>query len=234
MRLLLLLTVTICLFNGCSSKNKEQKPDSVALPTNTTGTTPLAKEDWECIAGEKAGVITAITSEQELIGKLGSANVSAHDTVFGAEGFFSIGTILFKGTPNEAQIVWKDTTHFRNPEYVELGFAPTGQEGQIKWFTNTGIKVGTTLKELEQINVGSFRFSGFGWDYGGTVVDWAGGKLADPHSPGLLSVILAYEFENPALQTVADKLLGDSAFDSTDPNAQKLNPYVSHFIISFR
>jgi len=230
-QLLLLNVIIICFLNACTSKTDEQNADTVALSADST---VITKDDWLCVAGEKAGIIISTTSEQELIDKLGSANVSAHDTVYGAEGFFTIGTVLYKGTPNEAHIVWKDTLNFKNPEYVEVGFAPPGKENQTKWHTDTGVKAGTTLIELERINGGSFKFSGFGWDYGGTVVDWAGGKLADTNNPGLLSVILAYDYENPDLQPMADKLLGDSSFDSKDPNAQKLNPVVSHIFISFR
>lgn len=230
MRLLLLGSLFIGLLNACTSNTSDEKTDSTALGD---GSTAMVNE-WECIPGERAGNITGTSSEQELIDKLGVENVSSHDTVYGAEGIFSIGTIIYKGTPNEAHIVWKDTLNFKNPEYVEVGFAEPGKESQVQWYVTNGVKVGTKLTELEQINGKPFNFSGFGWDYGGSVVDWNGGKLINSDSTSYLSIILAYDYENQALSPVAEKVMGDKSFESKDPNAQKLNPFVSHFIISFR
>jgi len=45
----------------------------------------------------------------------------------------------------------------------------------------TGVRVGTSLGELNRLNGRAFEFSGFDWDfdwdYGGYVSDWKGGKL---------------------------------------------------------
>lgn len=230
MRLLLLGSIFILLLNACTSNTNEQKADSTALADSNKAIV----NDWECIPGEKAGIITSTSSEQELIAKLGKANVSVHDTVYGAEGMFSIGTIIYKGTPNEAHIVWKDTLNFKNPDYVEVGIIEPGQENKVQWYTTNGVKVGTKLTELEQINGKPFNFSGFGWDYGGSIVDWNGGNLMNTDSTSYLSIILAYDYENQALNSVSEKVMGDKAFSSKDPNAQKLNPFVSRLIISFK
>ncbi|WP_337044504.1 hypothetical protein [Emticicia sp. 17c] len=230
MRLLLLACLCSALLPACSSKTNEQKTDSSAIAEKTV--TPA--NDWLCIAGERAGVVLATSSEKELIEQLGSANVSPHDTIYGPEGMFTIGTILYKGTPNEAHIWWKDTLNFAKPEGVEIGWVEAGNENKIEWHTNTGIKVGTTLVELEKINEKPFQFSGFGWDYGGAVVDWNGGKLMDKDGSSYLAVTLAYNYEDERLNSVADKVLGDKTFSSKDPNAQKLNPFVSKIMVSFR
>ncbi|RFS18458.1 hypothetical protein [Emticicia sp. C21] len=230
MRVLLLESLLVVLLNACTSNTNEQKADSTALADSGAAVV----NDWECIPGERAGIITSRSSEQELIDKLGEANVSAHDTIYGAEGMFSIGTIIYKGTPNEAHIVWKDTLNFKNPDYVEVGFIEPGKESQVKWYVTNGVKVGTKLTELELINGKPFNFSGFGWDYGGSVVDWNGGKLMNSDSTSYLSIILAYDYENQALNSIAEKVMGDKSFESKDPNAQMLNPFVSHFIISFK
>jgi hypothetical protein len=231
MRLLLLGSLLLVLLNACTSNTKEHTPaDSI----DASATNAMVENKWECIPGERAGIITNTTSEQDLIDKLGEANVSSHDTVYGAEGMFSIGTILYKGTPNEAHIVWKDTLNFKNPDYVEVGFAEPGKESQVQWYVNNGVKVGTKLTELEQINGKPFSFSGFGWDYGGSVVDWNGGKLMNADSTSYLAIILGYDYENQALNPISEKVMGDKSFSSKDPNAQKLNPFVSHFMISFK
>ncbi|WP_130020251.1 hypothetical protein [Emticicia agri] len=218
------------LLNACTSDTNEQKVDSTALADSSEAIV----SNWECIPGEKAGLITSGSSEQQLINKLGKANVSVHDTIYGAEGMFSIGTIIYKGTPNEAHITWKDTLNFKDPAYVEIGFVEPGKENEVQWYVTNGVKVGTKLTELEQINGKPFNFSGFGWDYGGSVVDWNGGKLMNADSTSYLSIILAYDYENQALSSVAEKVMGDQSFESKNPHAQKLNPFVAHFIISFK
>lgn len=231
MRYLLLGGVFVMFLNACTTNTSVQNPDSTSISLDTG---IVYAEDWECIPGEKAGIITDTASEQFLINALGRQNVSPHDTVYGAEGMFSIGTILYKGTPNEAHITWNDTLNFKNPAYVEVGFADLNKLNKVKWYTTTGVKIGTKLTELERINGKSFNFSGFGWDYGGSVVDWNGGKLMNADSTSYLSVILGYDYDDQALNSVVDKLLGDSSFESKNPNAQKLNPHVAHLIISFK
>lgn len=77
-------------------------------------------------------------------------------------------TILFPDTPDELHITWD------NPEKTrthDIRFS----EGK-KWKSNTGIKVGTTYKELNQLNGNDISFYGFGWDYSGAVV-WNDGKF---------------------------------------------------------
>ncbi len=41
-----------------------------------------------------------------------------------------------------------------------------------------GIRLGNTVTDVEAANGTGFDLSGFGWDYGGYVRDWRGGKLA--------------------------------------------------------
>lgn len=50
------------------------------------------------------------------------------------------------------------------------------------WHTQTNIRVGTNLKDLEKINGRPFKFTGLGWDLGGTI-DAKGGQLGK--LPGL-------------------------------------------------
>ena len=229
MRMLLIVCLSAVLFNACNFSKNEQATDSTAM----ADTARVMTNDWVCIAGERAGIVTSTTSEQELITQLGE-NVSAHDTIFGSEGFFAIGTILYKGTPNEAHIIWKDTLNFKNPASVEVGWVEPSNAAKVQWHTNNGIKIGTTLLELEKLNEKPFRFYGFGWDYGGSVSDWNKGKLIDSDGKSYLSVILGYDYDNQTLAKTADKLLGDGEFVSSDINAQQLNPFVAKFSISFR
>jgi hypothetical protein len=93
-----------------------------------------------------------------------------------------------------------------------------------------GICLGTTLKQLEQINRKPFRIAGFAFDYSGTVISWSQGALEQElDSPG--RVILRLEppqdqWQQPDYRSV----LGDRSFSSGHPAMQRLNPSVYQLI----
>ena len=79
-------------------------------------------------------------------------------------------SILYPETPDQLLIIWEDESRSKAYQiYIE-------DEG--KWKTQTGISVGTSYEDLEEINNGPIKFYGFGWDYSGAV-DWNDGKMAD-------------------------------------------------------
>ena len=45
------------------------------------------------------------------------------------------------------------------------------------WRSKKGIGLGSLLAEIEALNGKPFEMSGFGWDYGGNITDFKGGKL---------------------------------------------------------
>ncbi|MFO8148415.1 MAG: hypothetical protein ACQEWG_09005 [Bacteroidota bacterium] len=76
--------------------------------------------------------------------------------------------ILFPDTPNHLEITWKD---LERTEIYDIRFTEKGN-----WKSSTGIGIGTTLDQLNQLNSKPVSFYGFGWDYSGAVV-WNDGKL---------------------------------------------------------
>lgn len=113
-------------------------------------------------------------------------------------------TILFPDTPNEALLTWKD------PARTELHNVRIEKDGD--WKSETGIEIGTTLNELEELNGKAVKFYGFGWDYSGAV-DWNGGKLADTN----IRVFLA-----PA-DTPPNKFYGDHIIEATEEEIENLD-----------
>src|SRR5690606_24264217 len=71
-------------------------------------------------------------------------------------------TTLYGGTPDEIQITWADA---QRTKIYDIRFTGDG-----RWKSQTGIKVGTTYEELNQINGKKISFYGFGWDYSGAVM----------------------------------------------------------------
>jgi hypothetical protein len=97
------------------------------------------------------------------------------------------------------------------------------------WKTDDGIRLGTTLKELEQLNGRPFTLAGFGWDYSGTVYGWNGGELgARLERPGRVLLRLA-----PQPNADDGAVLGEGGFPSNDPAMQALNPTVYDIIVEF-
>ena len=94
--------------------------------------------------------------------------------VYEALGIFEEGTIelpysvLYPDTPNELNITWADASR---TQIYDIRISIGGD-----WRSSTGIKIGTTYEELNELNGKPISFYGFGWDYSGAVV-WNEGKF---------------------------------------------------------
>ncbi|MEO0732702.1 MAG: hypothetical protein AAFZ52_07705 [Bacteroidota bacterium] len=120
----------------------------------------------------------------------------------GGEGTTYSGFKLFPGTEREVMI-----GPYLPTRYLSVILPKTAT---VYVEVETGLKIGNTLAELEKINGGPFTLAGFGWDYGGYVRDWQGGKLAHD---GLISVQLGFG-ETPDPATLVDEIMGDHEIPS--------------------
>jgi hypothetical protein len=126
---------------------------------------------WLLAAAAAGDAVHAIDSEATLIRRYGRANVR-RDSVPGAEGESVYGTVLFPSdSARTLYVYWTDDT-FRGVESVRT--AP----GAMAWVAWPGIAPGDRMADVERRNGGPFQLYGFGWDYGGVVVDWHGGRFA--------------------------------------------------------
>lgn len=223
--LLALLALTAC--QGTTDQTGSA-PDSVATVAEV-GQPEGSPDNFYCIPGVQAGNVKANSSEARLIAMLGAENV-VRDSVYIGEGYYEKGTTLFKGTPDEAQILWKDTVNYANPTSLMIRSAQ-GKPGQ--WLVDNGVVMGMSLKEVEKINGKPFKISGFGWDYGGFATDWQRGKLAGKNEAQNLVLRFYYNIEDDKLGAIADKVLGEGPFLSSNPAMQQLNPKVVEITIGF-
>lgn len=120
-------------------------------------------------------------------------------------------TILYPETPNEIQITWTDA---ERTEINDIRFTTAGN-----WESTTGIKIGTTYEELNELNEKPISFYGFGWDYSGAVM-WNDGKMENSN----LRVFLAPE-EEPQ-----PKYYGDHIIKATPQEIKDLNLKVQTII----
>lgn len=140
--------------------------------------------DWIIVPGERFGPITKETSESELIEIYGADVVRRVDLpVEESESLYDPGTVIFPDDPlRKVSIKWHDEENYRYPSELYVW------GDSSLWKTDRGITLGTTVRELEVLNGKPFGLAGFGWDYGGTVLDSNGGVLVelgfeDPDKP---------------------------------------------------
>jgi len=105
------------------------------------------------------------------------------------------------------------------------------------WHTASGVHLGMSLLQLEQVNGGPFKFRSLGTsEDAGRILDWQGGKLARPFARVRLT--LASAFHAPGYSTLNDEehAMVEKAglsVGSDDPLARKLNPLVETLELSF-
>ncbi len=239
----------LLLLTACSSPKKSAETstsiDSVSQVSPVSATTATAEmpdtamfspDNFVIIPGQQVGNITATSTEAKLKSMLGD-EVVGRDTIWGPEGSFVLGTVVFAGTPDQVFIAWKDTLHAATPDYVVIrpSNKKPGTGGMVtQWIVPDGPTIGTTLKEVQQINGRPFSISGFGWDYGGTLYDAKGGTLGGNGQRGYLSLQFGYDSNSPKAEKLAQKVSGDRTFMSNNLAMQQLNPTVTEMVVTFK
>ncbi len=205
----------------------------VAQPAETASTLPVTN-DFHIVPGERVGPVTGGTSEKDLLRLLGQSVVTVGDTLYGAEGEEFVGTTLYKGTADEVQILFSDadtrlhpTTIRVTPHFVDDEGNAVPNQGPSRWTATNGVRIGATLREVEQLNGKPFRLWGFEWDYGGLVSNWQGGKLTPADKKAFMSVSFGAPLLRTAEQDKAyNEVMGDGEFASSIRAMQRLNPIV--------
>ncbi|MGH8060467.1 MAG: hypothetical protein ACREO7_00420 [Pseudoxanthomonas sp.] len=162
---------------------------------------------------------------QDLQHRFGAGNVKVEE-IPGAEGESFRGVLLFPDDPSR-----RATVYFQDPQNL-LGLAMVSiDEDRSEWKLASGVGIGMSLAGLRRINGKPFTFSGFDWDYGGTIIDWHGGKLAPA---GNEAVFARIQLRMPQ-GDVGDKAYpqGDSRFSSDDPRWADLGITVGGISVSF-
>jgi len=90
---------------------------------------------------------------------------------------------------------------------------------------------------LEEANDGPFLFLGFGWDYGGRVSDWLGGRMTPPEVEGRRGLVVVLESDSLGLfmergDPVAHGLAGDHEIPSDQVGLESLGIRVTGFEVA--
>ncbi len=103
------------------------------------------------------------------------------------------------------------------------------------WTIAPGISLGTSLRDVERFNSGPLTLTGFGWDYGGVITGFRGGRLQ--HLKGKTRDVFLQLHPDPVTTASSDRLpasvQGDREFGSEIAPMQRLNPRVHQMKISY-
>ena len=212
MKRVLLAACVVAMLGACTPA--PQPPPSAPIPPAApspaaTPATPAKPEAPVAVAAETwvlPGSLGPLTTRLELEARFGKTNVR-EETFAGAEG---IGTypalVVFPDDPRKRLELVLDAD---NPDAPirELRVPSTDS----LWHDASGLRTGMTLAELVALNGAPVSFYGLDWDYGGTVQDWHGGKLANAvGNPLFHRVTLTARAGDAALPS------GDGTFRSDD------------------
>lgn len=171
------------------------------------------------------GIFKPGMSIDDLRKRFGASNVKV-DELAGAEGETSHGIVLFADDPlRRAEIFPLDAETLRGIALIRVG------GNKSRWHIDNGMHLGMTLTELVAANGKPVTFSGMGWDYGGHVLGWQGGRYERRKDDEVYrGVTLSYEGD------VGDAVpLGDAEFRSDDKKypQQGKRLFVGELTVSF-
>ena len=210
--------VALAALAACGQQaGQGNKPSESATTAATTAATVSARGAFELSCAAFAGA-TGASLEQ----RYGAANV-VQQSIPGAEGAESMGTVLFPSDPSRrVEIFWNDTPGRTSPASITI----TGTQGQrSQWTGPHSLTLGESMADVEHANGGAFTLYGFDWDYGGTVTDWRGGTLAPQDN---CHVHVGFQPTGDA-----GRASGDGAFRADSAEMRAANPYVAVIGVSF-
>lgn len=175
--------------------------------------------------------IAVDATEDSLKKQFGAENV-VYEDLGGPEGMELLGTRLFKKDPTKTlEIIWRDEKARAGVASitVEQQFGDDGEKtAPSEWVSAEGIKVGMSIADVEKINGKPFKISGFGWDYGGNVIDWNGGKL---EKAAAKDCQITMTFGDTAENT-PETVLGEGDHMSNDKDVLAAKPVIGRYEIN--
>ena len=198
---ILLFFGTLLFSCGQPGKKKTETP-----PVTGADTTAKAAADSVLLTASSWGAINASTDFEGLKALYGKGNV-LDERICGPECADSFNvTTVYPGSNKAFTVYWEDSFYHRKIMMIRCF------EAGAPYHTADGLKLGSTLREVLQVNGKPITFTGFGWDYGGTITALNHGKLEGGN----------IRFNIDLVNENGDHgLYGDQEFSSGDPKVQK-------------
>lgn len=199
-------------------RGSEGQTEVNARKAETTAT--ATENDWVFLPGRRMGPIFKNTSEEKLVSLFGPDNLKRGKVA-------TIGaatepcTYIFRETPDEIAITWKDETRTKvKAVYI------SNLSG--RWHSPSGIKVGMTLGDLAKLNEAPILFYGFAGDYSGTISDWKKGKIS-PATKGFY-IVLHYDASKSSQEFLA-QVKNEKVFNSNAEPFRHISVYVKRIVV---
>ena len=175
-------------------------------PATPAATAPSSKT--KASVDELPGSFRADDTLATLQARFGAAQVKVEE-LGGAEGETAPGLVIFGSDPSRRIEVFMHDMDKRQ------GIDTLRVSGNTsRWHIDNGIKLGMSLADLVALNGKPITFSGLDWDYGGGIIDWNGGKLAQPENTPIFRSVTLTELGSAG---DGDYPMGDNQFRSDDP-----------------
>ncbi len=210
-----LLSGVLCAVLSCAPADGVRDQADDARPAELSA-------EWLIGPSPAADLIRADYDESDLRRRFGDEHVRP-DTIWIGEGMFELGTVLYPDDPlRRLAVQWTDTAARARPEFVRLE-----DEGST-WRLHPGVGLGTSLRQIEELNGGDFDMYGFGWDYGGTVAGWRGGRLGELWGDRVIVRLRPRAADRADLER---QVLGDRIYQSSHPAMRELEPEVYALLV---
>ena len=162
-----------------------------------------------------AGPVKADSTPSSLVKELGKTNAKK-EKIDGPEGESLDGFVLYPNDPaRRIEVVWSADDQKSGANAVIRGDSKVSV---------AGLSPGQDLAAVEAANGKAFSLAGFGWDMGGNVTDWKGGRLAKLEGGCFLSV--QFNYAEDAAEKAVDKVSGEKTFSSADKAIKAVKPVV--------
>lgn len=202
---------------------KTAAPEAASATDTAPAASPANESalDMTCGGPFKAGMTRA-----DLVALFGGANVT-DDVEAGPEGMEIPVSVLFAGDARRRAVVrW-----FDGPAATRPMSGVYADALDPAWKTPGGLKQGADLAAVEAANGRPFTISGFGWDYGGGVIDWKGGAL-DAGAPACI-VQVKFQHGQDVPEDALTSVSGDAGFASDLPAMRAVGALASEIALGF-
>lgn len=193
----------LLLFVACNPPASDTGSADAPDATDTTELSTEAEADGPAYVikpGEGFGAITAEADRAQLEAAYGPRSMIEQDFYIG-EGYSEPGLAVFPGTSEEVEVLLESGGGFVLAQV---------SHPESSWQTEEGLRIGTTMQELESLNGKPFEFTGLDWDYGGRVTDWKDGNFPT-------GFLVTLDWSMPVQGNHTEGLpLGDGIFSSAD------------------
>ncbi len=208
---LLSLAIIGTMIVGCNRGGKKVAAVKDTVPGATVSKTGEGPDARYVVTEQSFGLVPLDATFETLIRTFGKERVS-DEKMYRAPDTdeMVVKTIINKNRIDEIIIQWDDSLFHKRILSIEA------LRENHPYKTTDGIHYGTTLAELVKINGAKISFSGFGWDFGGLLNDFHGGKLSYKEGKPTIS----YDLDVNLTQNY-DEIMGDQVIDTDMPKAKK-------------